>query len=253
MAWPLIVAAAIGATQTGIGLYKQWKGKQEYNELLKNVPMYKYETPSYVKEAISVAGQGYAAGAPTYGLMEQRIGASTSRALRAGERLAGSGQDLQSAAEAAYAKELDALNQLAMSDMQYRDQARGQYLSALTVAGQMEDAGKRAEFEQKFALWQMKANRALGGAGFGGQMAMSGLSSAAGAITSYLGTRSNMSQLQSLFEQKNTQASSSSIASLGGYNMNRGYNMYDPSTWGRKNPDFSFKGDINTPYYQLIR
>ena len=91
MAWPLIVAAAIGAAQTGIGLHKQWQGRQEYDELLKNVPMYKYETPSYVKEAIGVAGQGYAAGSPTYGLMEQRIGASTSRALRAGERLAGSG------------------------------------------------------------------------------------------------------------------------------------------------------------------
>lgn len=218
MAWPIIVAAAIGATQTGIGLYKQWQGKQEYNRLLKNVPMYKYETPSYVKESVSVAGQGYAAGSPTYGLMEQRIGASTSRALRAGERLAGSGQDLQAAAEAAYAKELDALNQLAMSDMQYRDQARGQYLSALMGAGQMEDAGKRAEFEQKFALWQMKANRALGGAGFGGQMAMSGLSSVGGAFSSYLGTRSNMSQLQSLFNQnQSTQGTQSGSQLFRGY------------------------------------
>ena len=105
-----------------------------------------------------------------------------------------------------------------MSDMQYRDQARGQYLSALMGAGQMEDAGKRAEFEQKFALWQMKANRALGEAGFGGQMAMSGFSSAAGAFTSYLGTSSNMSQLQSLFNQnQSTQGTQSGSQLFRGY------------------------------------
>lgn len=172
----LLLAAGIGAAsgliQTGIGLFNRKKGRDAYNRLMKKQPL--FETPESVNTAVSEASLAYRGGMPTLDLAEQKISATTSRGVSAAERSAGSGQELLGATEQMFARELESLNALNVQDIQYRDAARKDYLSALFTKGQYEAQAQ----EQKFNVWQMKLNREAERAGYGQQMVMQGIGGA---------------------------------------------------------------------------
>ena len=211
MAWPLIIAAAVSAVSTGIGMYQQWKGKKDYEKALKNYQAYDYKTPAAIGEAVNTAKVGYEAGLPTYDLLEKRIGATTSRAVNAAERYAGSGQELMSSAEQTYGKELEMLNALSLQDMQYRDQARGQYIQSLLSQGQMDQRGAEMEYESIFNRWQIGANRASTMSAYGRQGAERGMSDLASTFGSWASMNSNKSELAKMFESADTKASSAEL------------------------------------------
>ena len=192
----LLAAAAIGGgvglLQTGIGAFNMFGGKKDYEELMRKYPLYKYQEPASYGQAVSVSGQAYAAGSPTTALMEQRIGATTSRSARTAERYAGSSQELMGSVSEAYARELEGLNNLALQDLQYRENARGEYVQSLFTKGQAEQRGKEMEYESLFNKWQIQANRAAERAGYGQQMVMQGIGGAIGTVGQYASSYSKL-------------------------------------------------------------
>ena len=193
---PLAVAGLVGAgtglLQTGIGAFNMFGGKRDYERLMRNYPLYKYQEPASYGQAVNVSGQAYAAGSPTTALMEQRIGATTSRAARTAGMYAGSSQELMGSVGEAYARELEGLNNLALQDLRYREDARGQYVQSLFTKGQAEQRGKEMEYESLLNKWQIQANRAAGRSDFGRQMMWQGIGGAAGAVGNYASSYSKL-------------------------------------------------------------
>lgn len=239
----LLLAAGIGVgaglIQSGVGAFNMWRGKRDYADIMKKYPTFKYEMPSEYGQAVDVAGQAYAAGSPTTQIMADRLSSVTGRSLRNAERFSGSGQELIGSLQESYARELEGLNTLALNDLQYRENARGEYVQSLFTKGQAEERGKQMEYESQFNKWQIEANRAASRSDFGRQMMWQGLGSVAGAATSYLSSAAQMSELQKMFPAGEAVTSTSTLGS--------GYNMYNPSTWGGSTPNFKFSGAITKP------
>ena len=230
------IGVGVGALQTGIGAFNMFGGKRDYESLMRKYPLYKYQEPASYGQAVNVSGQAYAAGSPTTALMEQRIGATTSMAARTAGMYAGSSQELMESVGEAYARELEGLNNLALQDLRYRENARGEYVQSLFTKGQAEQRGKEMEYESLLNKWQIQANRAAGRSDFGRQMMWQGIGSTAGAATSYFNTKYQMSELQKMFPAGEVATPK--------YTLGSGYSMYDPSTWGGSTPRFKLRGEI---------
>ena len=237
------IGGGVGLLQTGIGAFSMFRGNRDYERLMRNYPLYKYQEPASYGQAVNVSGQAYAAGSPTTALMEQRIGATTSRSARTAERYAGSSQELMGSVGEAYARELEGLNNLALQDLQYRENARGEYVQSLFTKGQAEQRGKEMEYESLFNKWQIQANRAASRSDFGRQMMWQGIGSVAGAATGYFNTKYMMSELQKMFPAGEVATPTSTPK----YTLGSGYSMYDPSTWGGSTPSFKLSGEITNP------
>lgn len=233
------IGVGVGALQTGIGAFNMFRGKRDYERLMRKYPLYKYQEPADYGQAVNVSGQAYAAGSPTTALMEQRIGATTSRAARTAGMYAGSSQELMGSVGEAYARELEGLNNLALQDLQYREDARGQYVQSLFTKGQAEQRGKEMEYESLLNKWQIQANRAAGRSDSGRQMMWQGIGGLAGVATGYFSTKYQMSELQKMFPAGGVATTTSTLG--------RGYSMYDPSTWGGYTPSFKLSGEITKP------
>ena len=233
------IGGGVGLLQTGIGAFSMFGGKKDYERLMRNYPLYKYQEPASYGQAVNVSGQAYAAGSPTTALMEQRIGATTSRSARTAERYAGSSQELMGSVGEAYARELEGLNNLALQDLQYRENARGEYVQSLFTKGQAEQRGKELEYESLLNKWQIQANMAAGRSDFGRQMMWQGIGGAAGAATGYFSTKYMMSELQKMFPAGEVATPK--------YTLGSGYSMYDPSTWGGSMSGFKLSGAITKP------
>ena len=220
-----LVGGGVGLLQTGIGAFNMFGGKKDYERLMRNYPLYKYQEPASYGQAVNVSGQAYAAGSPTTALMEQRIGATTSRAARTAGMYAGSSQELMESVGEAYARELEGLNNLALQDLQYRENARGEYVQSLFTKGQAEQRGKEMEYESLLNKWQIQANRAASRSDLGRNMMWQGIGGVAGAATSYLSFASQMSELKKMFPQ-GAQAGTAGLGQ-GSNQLFRGYKTGD--------------------------
>jgi hypothetical protein len=63
-----LVGGGVGLLQTGIGAFSMFGGKKDYERLMRNYPLYKYQEPASYGQAVNVSGQAYAAGVSYYGI-----------------------------------------------------------------------------------------------------------------------------------------------------------------------------------------
>lgn len=194
----LLVAAAIGAgiglAKTAFGASRFNKGRKEYEAMLKNMPQ--YEIPDEYGANVDLAKSAYQSGMPGADIAKNMIYSSTASGLSRAEEASASSIDLLGATTDMYAKEMDALNNLAFQEAQYK--AKG--LESLMGANLQMGAEKSKAFEyNKWIPQQMRMNAASSKMGFGQSLMQAGINDMAGSITSYFTEKGKIEELSKIF------------------------------------------------------
>lgn len=172
-----IASAGLSAIQYGVGLARELRAKKDYNEAMRNRPIYSFQLPGSYDMAVREAYKGmlgvdldpyrgYAAGV-------------TSRQADLVNRYALTSQQAIGAIGQAYARELDSFASIAMDELKTRDMNRQQYINALMQKAGVEFQGKLQEFEyNQWLPWQMKLNYLSGQAASGQSLMTAGFQNA---------------------------------------------------------------------------
>lgn len=197
-----IAGGALGLGKTIFGGLRANQGRKEYEALLRNMP--KYEIPKEYQGNVNLAKSAYQSGIPGADMAKNMIYSSTEAGLSRAEEAAQSSVDLMGATTEMYAKELDALNNLAYQDAVYRSQQ----LDRLSQANAMLGEQKAKQWEiNKWNPAQMRLNMAQSKWQSGQSMVQGGISDVFGSVSSFVTAQSQMNQLDKIFGTAKTVSS----------------------------------------------
>lgn len=179
------VLAAAGLASGG-GIYKTIAGARQAKrgkDILKNLVRPTYTRPGEVTQALNLAERNYLNGMPGANIAENRIGTSSATAMGTATQGASSSADVLDAATRINLNENNALNDLAVQEANFKQNALGGYL------GELHNNATYADKEFDYNLnqpYQQKAAEASALIGAGNQNIYSGVSDIAGLGTNLL-------------------------------------------------------------------
>jgi hypothetical protein len=192
-----LIGGGFGLAQTIFGASRFNQGRREYENLLNNMP--KYKIPEEYRANQNIAKSQAQSGMPGIDVAKNMIYGSTEAGLSRAEEASQSSIDLLGASTDMYAKEMEALNNLAYQDAQFRAQGMDKLMQAnMAMAGQ-----KEKQWETN--TWipsQMRLNVAQGKMGFGQSLMQSGIGNTLGSITGYITESARINQLNNIFNPK---------------------------------------------------
>ena len=188
-----LISGALGLGKAVIGGIQSAKGNKQMKNLLANRPQ--YSIPEAYMKSLGIYQQMAASEMPGKDYYEQKLGETTARAMTGAERGAISSNVYQGAVESAQDKELQAIQDLAKMNAEYKMGAMQNLAGAQQQMGQLQDQVWNYNVAQPYDI---KLNMANEKRQAGAQNAFGGLQDIGSGLMNFLGTKYYTDMLKGL-------------------------------------------------------
>ena len=209
-----LISSGLGLAKSVIGGIQSIRGNRQMKNLLKNRPQ--YSIPEAYMKALGIYQNLAAQEMPGKQYYEQRIGETTARAMTGAERGAISSNVLQGSVESSQDKELQALQDLAKMNAEYKVGAMQNLAGAQNVMGGLQQEAWNYNVNDPY---QMKLNMANEQRQAGAQNLFAGLGEIGSSVINLVGTKYYTDVMQEIQQPGSTIGGLKNIERLKQYKL----------------------------------